>query len=116
MKKELFPTSEMDTVSYIGEQYLEEVRSYAEIGCNPQCIANLIGLARREKLALVVRISLPGDIYNDAYNSGRVLGEFNIDKKLVEKANAGDIEAITLLEERKNQRVELDLRKQLFGV
>lgn len=106
----------MDTVSDIGEQYLEEVRSYAEIGCNPQCIANLIGLARREKLALVVRISLPEDIYNDAYNSGRALGEFNIDKKLVEKANAGDIEAITLLEERKNQRVELDLRKQLFGV
>ena len=116
MKKELFPTSEMDTVSDIGEQYLEEVRSYAEIGCNPQCIVDLIGLARREKLALVVRISLPGDIYNDAYNSGRALGEFNIDKKLVEKANAGDIEAITLLEERKNQRVELDLRKQLFGV
>lgn len=116
MKKELFSTSEMDTISDIGEQYLEEVREYAEIGCNPQRIANLLGLARREKMALVVRINLPGDTYNDAYNSGRALGEFNIDKKLAEKANAGDIEAITLLEERKNQRIELDLRKQLFGV
>lgn len=116
MKKELFPTSEMDTISDIGEQYLEEVRNYAEIGYNPQRIANLLGLVRREKMALIVRISLSGDAYNDAYNSGRALGEFNIDKKLQEKANAGDIEAITLLEERKNQRVELDLRKQLFGV
>lgn len=116
MKEKLSPTSEIDTVSYIGEQYLKEVREYAEIGCNPQRIAYLLGLTGRERLALIVRISLSGDTYNDAYNNGRTLGEFNIDKKLMEKANTGDIEAITLLEERKNQRVELDLRKQLFGV
>lgn len=116
MKKELFPTSEIDIIPNIGDQYLEEIRSYAQIGCTPQCIANLLGLARKERLALIVRISIQGDTYNDAYNTGRALGEYNIDKKLAEKAETGDIEAITLLEERKNLRVELDLRKQLFGV
>ena len=36
--------------------------------------------------------------------------------RLAKKAEAGDIDAINTLEERKNLRVELDLRKQLFGV
>lgn len=50
------------------------------------------------------------------YNNGRALGEYNIDAELAKKAEAGDIDAINTLEERKNLRVELDLRKQLFGV
>ena len=63
-----------------------------------------------------VTFTLTGDVYYDAYNNGRALGEYNIDAELAKKAEAGDIDAINTLEERKNLRVELDLRKQLFGV
>ena len=55
-------------------------------------------------------------MYYDAYENGRALGEYNIDAELAKKAEDGDIDAINTLEERKNLRVELDLRKQLFGV
>ena len=40
----------------------------------------------------------------------------NIDAELAKKAETGDVDAITLLEERKNERRERDLRYELFGI
>lgn len=116
MKNELAPTSEVDKVALIGEEYVSQVRTFGALGYTPQRICNLLGLRGKEKLALIVRIGLAGDVYHDAYDNGRSLGEYNIDAELAKRAESGDIDAITTLEERKNLRVELDLRKQLFGV
>lgn len=116
MKNELAPTSEVDKVALIGEEYVSQVRTFGALGYTPQRICNLLGLRGKEKLALIVRIGLAGDVYHDAYDNGRALGEYNIDAELAKRAESGDIDAITTLEERKNLRVELDLRKQLFGV
>ena len=41
---------------------------------------------------------------------------YNIDAELAKRAEAGEIDAITALETRKNERIELELRKNLFGV
>lgn len=116
MKDVLLPTSDVDKAILIGEEYVSQVHTFGALGYTPQRICSLLGLRGKEKLALIVRITLPGDVYYDSYNNGRALGQYNIDAELAKKAEAGDIEAINTLEERKNQRIELDLRKQLFGV
>lgn len=116
MKNELTPTSDIDKATLIGDEYVSQVRTFGALGYTPQRICSLLGLRGKEKMALILRVGLTGDVYYDAYENGRALGEYNIDAELAKKAEDGDIDAINTLEERKNLRVELDLRKQLFGV
>lgn len=116
MKKELTPTSDLDKIALIGEEYISQVRTFGALGYTPQRICNLLDLRGKEKIALTIRMSIPGDVYHDAFSNGRALGEYNIDAELAKRAEAGEIDAITTLEQRKNDRVELDLRKELFGV
>jgi hypothetical protein len=73
-------------------------------------------LRGKERVGLIYRINEVSDAYHDAYVNGCALGEYNIDVELAKQAEKGDIDAITTLESRKNLRVELDLRKELFGV
>ena len=65
---------------------------------------------------MLLRISIPGDTYFQAYTNGKSIGEYNIDAELAKQAEKGDVAAIETLERRKNDRIELDLRKQLLGV
>lgn len=116
MKNELLPTSDVDKAILIGDEYVSQVRTFGALGYSSERICNLLGLRGKEKIALGIRIGLPGDVYNDAYTNGRALGEYNIDAELAKRAEAGEIDAITTLETRKNERIELELRKQLFGV
>lgn len=116
MKKELTPTSDVDNIAVIGEEYVPQVRTFGALGYTPQRICNLLGLRGKEKIALMIRTGLPGDVYHDAYSNGSALGDYNIDAELAKRAESGEIDAITTLEQRKNDRVELDLRKELFGV
>jgi len=51
------------------------------------------------------------DIYR-AYKKGVLLAEFNIDKKLLELAQNGDIKAIQLLEDRKKNREKITKSKK----
>lgn len=116
MKQSLTPTSTEETIGIIGDEYLPQVSKYATLGYSAGRICNLLGLKGKEKMALITRIDLPGDIYNDAYANGHALGEYNIDAELAKRAESGEIDAITALETRKNERIELELRKNLFGV
>ena len=116
MEKELTPTSDVDKATFIGEQYIPQVRTFGALGYTPQRICNILGLRGKEKIALTIRISIPGDVYYDAYRNGNALGEYNIDAELAKKAETGDIEAITTLETRKQERTVKDLIDKLFGV
>ena len=116
MKDDLTPASDVDKAILIGDEYISQVRTFGALGYSADRICNLLGLRGSEKTALCIRISLPGDVYNDAYSNGRALGEYNIDAELAKRAEAGEIDAITTLETRKNERIELELRKTLFGV
>ncbi|MDR1340800.1 MAG: hypothetical protein LBK58_12215 [Prevotellaceae bacterium] len=100
----------------IGDEYLSQVRSYSTLGYTVKRICTLLSLSKEQRTALSIRISLPGDAYHEAYQNGRATGEYNIDAELAKKAELGDIDAITLLKERKNDHVEIDLRQQLFGI
>ena len=116
MEKELTPTSEIEKASLIGDQYIPQVRTFGALGYTPQRICNILGLRGNEKIALTIRISIPGEAYYDAYRNGKALGEYNIDAELAKKAETGDVEAITTLETRKQERIVKDLRDKLFGV
>jgi hypothetical protein len=100
----------------IGDEYVSQVRTFGALGYSVGRICTLLHLSDKQKVALGLRMSLPDDVYYEAYQNGMAIGEYNIDAELTKQAERGDINAITLLEERKNERVELDLRKQLFGV
>lgn len=103
-------------IQIIGDEYINQVRSLSSLGYTPERICNMLQLSGVKSKILSLRMSLPGDTYNSAYQNGRVAGEYNIDAELAKKSEKGDIDAITLLQERKDLRNELDLRKELFGI
>lgn len=105
-----------DKIIVIGDEYVSLVRTYAALAYSVKRICTLLQLSKKQKAALGLRMSLPGDIYYEAYQNGKAIGEYNIDAELAKQAERGDIDAITLLNERKQERVEIDLRKELFGV
>lgn len=116
MKQELPSTSDIDTVALIGDEYVSQVRTLGALGYTAQRICSLLGLRGKQRLALIIRLAIPNDVYYDAYHNGRSLGEYNIDAELAKKAESGDIDAIETLETRKQERIVKDLRNQLFGV
>ena len=116
MKKELTPTSDVDKITLLGDEYVSQVRTFGALGYSPERICNLLGLREKEKIALGIRIAIPGDAYYDAYRNGSALGEYNIDAELAKKAETGDVSAIEILEARKQERIVKDLRNKLFGI
>ena len=71
MKKELTLTSDTDKAVLIGDEYVSQVRTFGALGYTPHRICTLLGLRGKEKTALIVRLSIPGDVYYDAYH-GRI--------------------------------------------
>ena len=116
MNHELKPTSDEEMAVLISNDYVSQVRNFGALGYTVERICNLLGLTRKQRMALSMRMVLPGDVYNDAYTQGKVIGEYNIDAELAKRAEAGDIDSIEALESRKQERIELDLRHKLFGI
>ena len=100
----------------LSEEYIPQVRTFGALGYTPERICKLLGLKGVKRTMFLLRIELVGDTYCEAYRQGKALGEYNIDAELATKAEEGDIESIKLLEARKNERVEKDLRYELFGI
>ena len=100
----------------LSDEYVNQVRTFGALSYTPERICQLLGLRKVKRIALLYRIGIPGDVYHEAYHQGRALGEYNIDAELAKKAEKGEIDSISLLEERKNERAEKDLRMKLFGI
>ena len=108
--------SELVVKEILSDDYVNQVRTFGALNYTPERICQLLALSKAKREALLYRITLPGDIYFEAYQQGLALGEYNIDAELAKKAEKGDNDSITLLEERKNERAEKDLRMKLFGI
>lgn len=108
--------SELVEKEILSDEYVNQIRTFGALNYTPERICQLLGLKKNKREALLYRITLPGDIYFEAYQQGLALGEYNIDAELAKKAEKGDKDSITLLEERKNKRAEKDLRMKLFGI
>ena len=108
--------SELVEKEILSDEYVNQIRTFGALNYTPERICQLLGLRKVKREALLYRISIPGDVYHEAYLQGLALGEYNIDAELAKKAEKGDNDSITLLEERKNERAEKDLRLKLFGI
>jgi hypothetical protein len=108
--------SELVVKEILSDEYVNQVRPLGALNYPPERICQLLALRKAKREALLYRIALPGDVYFEAYQQGLALGEYNIDAELAKKAEKGDNDSITLLEERKNERAEKDLRMKLFGI
>ena len=108
--------SELVEKEILLDEYVNQIRTFGALKYTPERICQLLGLRKVKREALLYRISIPGDVYYEAYLQGLALGEYNIDAELAKKAEKGDNDSITLLEERKNERAEKDLRLKLFGI
>lgn len=108
--------SELVEKEILSDEYVNQIRTFGALNYTPERICQLLGLKKAKREALLYRITLPGDIYFEAYQQGLALGEYNIDAELAKKAEKGDNDSITLLEARKNERTEKDLRMKLFGI
>ena len=100
----------------LSEAYIPQVRTFGALGYTPERICKLLGLRGHKRVEFLLRMGIIGDAYCEAYRQGKALGEYNIDAELAKKAEDGEIESIKLLEARKNERVEKDLRNELFGI
>lgn len=116
MKSEIQETVNKVVTEMIGDEYLTQVRTFGALGYTPERICRLLKLNKKDAVSLRLRIGIVGDAYNDAYQQGRYLGEYNIDAELAKKAEKGDVEAVVMLEERKHDRQVKDLRFKLFGI
>ena len=108
--------SELVEKEILSDEYVNQIRTFGALNYTPERICQLLGLRKVKREALLYRISISGDVYYEAYLQGLALGEYNIDAELAKKAEKGDNDSITLLEERKNERAEKDLRLKLFGI
>ena len=108
--------SELVEKEILSDEYVNQIRTFGALNYTPERICQLLGLRKVKREALLYRISIPGDVYYEAYLQGLALGEYNIDAELAKKAEKGDNDSITLLEARKNGRAEKDLRMKLFGI
>ena len=108
--------SELTQKEILTDEYINQVRTFGALNYTPERICQLLGLRNTKRIALLYRIAMPGDVYCEAYQQGLALGEYNIDAELAKKADNGHNDSITLLEERKNERAEKDLRMKLFGI
>jgi hypothetical protein len=103
-------------IDQLSDEYVSQVRTFGALDYTPERICKLLNLSKVKSVVLKLRIEIPEDIYYKAYHQGKALGEYNIDAELAKKAETGDVDAITILEERKNERSEKDLRYKLFGI
>jgi hypothetical protein len=108
--------SDIEKCEDLGDGYVSQVRSFGALGYAPDRIAALLNLNKKQKFALSIRLTLPGDVYYEAYRNGQAIGAYNIDIELVKLAEKGDSDSIELLDQRRNDRALLDLRKDLFGI
>ena len=108
--------SELVVKEILSDEYVNQVRTFGALNYTPERICQLLALRKAKREALLYRITLPGDVYFEAYQHGHALGFYKIVAQLAKTAANGDHDSITLLEERKNERAEKDLRMKLFGI
>ena len=82
--------SELVVKEILSDEYVNQVRTFGALNYTPERICQLLALRKAKRESLLYRITLPGE--------------------------KGDNDSITLLEERKNERAEKDLRMKLFGI
>ena len=67
--------SELVVKEILSDEYVNQVRTFGALNYTPERICQLLGLRKAKREALLYRITLPGDVYFEAYQQGLALGE-----------------------------------------
>lgn len=100
----------------IDEQILKRVRDLGALGHTPSQIASLLDIAAADRNNFIDELSRADTPLYIAYHKGQSIMDYNTNVELAHQAEKGDIEAITLFDERKQKQNVSELLSELFGI
>lgn len=59
--------SELVVKEILSDEYVNQVRTFGALNYTPERICQLLALRKAKREALLYRITLPGDVYFEAY-------------------------------------------------
>lgn len=100
----------------IDEQILKRIRDMGAIGHTPAQIASLLRIPAAEREAFLDEFTRPETKVYESYTNGRAMMDYNTNVELARAAEKGDVEAISKLDERKQEQKAIELMADLFGI
>lgn len=100
----------------IDEQILKRIRDQGALGQTSSQIAALLRIPFAERDAFLDEFTRPDTKVYESYTNGKAMYDYNINVELARAAEKGDIDAITKLDERKQEQKSSELTSELFGI
>lgn len=95
---------------------LVKVRDFAKMRHSPEKIAILLGLPSDEVEEFLDDIATEDHQLKRMYDQGYVMGDYEVEKGLLQEARNGNMDAEFNLRQRQKERRIAELKKDLFGV
>lgn len=100
----------------LDENTLKKIRDWAALGHTPGQIASLLGTPYQLRDAFLDEFARPDTKVYQFYMQGKAMMDYNVNAELARSAENGDVEAITLLDQRKQNQKMSELLSDLFGI
>lgn len=100
----------------IDEQVLKRIRDMGALGHTPAQIAALLRIPHFERDAFLDEFTRRETKVYESYLNGKAMMDYNTNVELARAAEKGDVEAITKLDERKQEQKANELLADLFGI
>jgi hypothetical protein len=95
------------------------IQTNSGYGCSridPAQIASLLRIPAAEREAFLDEFTRPETKVYESYANGRAMMDYNTNVELARAAEKGDVEAISKLDERKQEQKAIELMADLFGI
>lgn len=100
----------------LDEQLLKRIRDYGALGHTPGQIVALLRIPLRERDAFLDEFERPETRVYEFYQNGKAIMDYNTNVELAHQAEKGDIDSISLLDQRKENQKVNELLADLFGL
>lgn len=97
-------------------QIFKQIRDMGAQGLTPAQIASLLRIPAAEREAFLDEFTRPETKVYESYANGRAMMDYNTNVELARAAEKGDVEAISKLDERKQEQKAIELMADLFGI
>lgn len=100
----------------LDENTLKKIRDWAALGHTPGQIASLLGTPYRERDAFLDEFDRPDTKVFQYFMQGKAMMDYNVNAELARSAENGDVDAVTVLDVRKQNQKVSELLSNLFGI
>lgn len=97
-------------------QILKQIRDMGALGHTPAQIAALLRIPHTGRDAFLDEFTRPETKVYESYANGKAMMDYNTNVELARAAEKGDVEAVTKLDERKQEQKAIELMADLFGI